>query len=78
MTDREQGNTDAPRVEENGVRSGDDRAGSGSRRISEVREEREAGRNSGTAASSGADQNTDRDAHRSADRGTSWLSVILG
>jgi len=54
MTDREQGNTDAPRVEENEVRSGQGREKTGSRRLSEVREEREAGRNSGTAASSGA------------------------
>ena len=44
MTDREQGNTDAPRVEENEVRSGDDRAGSGTRRVGNARQEHEEDR----------------------------------
>jgi hypothetical protein len=54
MTDRE-GNTNAPRVEENET---------GPRRVEEARSDREANRGSGYADS--------------ADRGTSWVSVVLG
>jgi hypothetical protein len=61
MTDRE-GNTDAPRVEENEVRSGNE---TGPRRVEEARRDRESGRGSGYS----------KDA---ADRGTSWVSVVLG
>src|SRR3712207_4475308 len=68
MTDRE-GNTGAPRVDENEVRS-DDRGGSGPRRVEEARRDREdSGRGSGYGSSS-----SDSDA----DRGTSWVSVVLG
>jgi hypothetical protein len=63
MTDRE-GNTNAPRVDENEVRAGD-RGGSGPRRVEEARKDREAERTSGYASPD-------------ADRGTSWVSVILG
>ena len=77
MSERGQGegNTDAPRVEENDVRSGQGREASGPRRVSEVREEREAGGNSETA---GSLSGPGRETERGADRGTSWLSVILG
>ena len=44
MTDRERGNTDAPKIQENEVRSGDARAESGTRRVGEVRQDREADR----------------------------------
>jgi hypothetical protein len=65
MTNRE-GNTDAPRVDDKEVRS-DGRGGTGSRRVEEARRDREeSGRSSGYAASSDAD------------RGTSWVSVVLG
>ena len=66
MTDRE-GNTGAPRVDENEVRS-DGRGGSGPRRVEEARRDREdSGRGSGYGSSSS-----------DADRGTSWVSVVLG
>ncbi len=77
MTDRERrGNEDAPPVDENEVRAEDrsatNRSGdserSGTRRVEDARKEREAERDSSRASS------TDRDN----DRGTSWLSVILG
>ena len=66
MTSRE-GNTDAPRVDDKEVRS-DGRGGAGPRRVEEARRDSEAsGRgSSGYAASSDAD------------RGTSWVSVVLG
>ena len=63
MTDRE-GNTDAPRVDENEVRA-DDSGGSGPRRVEEARRDRETGHGSANASSD-------------ADRGTSWVSVVLG
>src|SRR3712207_8269087 len=69
--DRREGNTDAPMVDtEYGERRADDRGGSGPRRVGEVREERETGRSSEHASSSAADRGTDR--------GTSWVSVVLG
>jgi hypothetical protein len=65
MTNRE-GNTNASRVDENEVRS-DDRGGSGPRRVEEARRDsEESGRGSGYGSSSDAD------------RGTSWVSVVLG
>jgi hypothetical protein len=68
MTDRE-GNTNASRVDENEVRS-DDRGGSGPRRVEEARRDsEESGRGSGYGSSSSDSE---------ADRGTSWVSVILG
>jgi hypothetical protein len=60
MTDRE-GNTNAPRVEENESRSGNE---TGPRRVEEARRDRESDRGSVNA------NNTDR--------GTSWVSVVLG
>jgi hypothetical protein len=60
--DRREGNTNAPRVDENEVRA-DDRGQPGPRRVKEVRAER--GSRSGYAS---PDE----------DRGISWLSVILG
>jgi hypothetical protein len=77
------GNTDAPKVDtEYGERSA---AGSGGspRRVGEVREERESSRDSGSTRSSSdasTHRSTDRDASRSteAERGTSWVSVVLG
>jgi hypothetical protein len=72
------GNTDAPKVDtEYGERSGTGGGGSGPRRVGDVREERESSRDSGStdsASGSGTHQSTDRDA----DRGTSWVSVVLG
>ena len=41
MTDRERGNTDAPRVEENEARSGGGDAESRTRRVGDARQERE-------------------------------------
>ena len=70
------GNTDAPKVDtEYGERSSTGSEGSGPRRVSEVREERASSRDSGAIGSSSG-TNT----HRStdADRGTSWVSVVLG
>jgi hypothetical protein len=64
MTDRE-GNTNAPRVDENEARA-DDSGGSGPRRVEEARRDRETGRSSGHASSPDAA------------RGTSWVSVVLG
>ena len=65
MTSRE-GNTDAPRVDDKEVRS-DGRGGTGPRRVEEARRDSEAsGRSSGYKSSS------------EADRGTSWVSVVLG
>jgi hypothetical protein len=63
MTDRE-GNIGAPRVDENEVRA-DDRGGSGPRRVEEARRDHESSRGS-VSSSPGAD------------RGTSWVSVVLG
>ncbi len=71
---RADGNTDAPKVDtEYGQRGTSGSGGAGPRRVSEVREERESSRDSSTARSS-----SDRDVHRSTDRGTSWVSVVLG
>ena len=64
--DRREGNTNAPKVEENEVRS-DDRGGSGPRRVEEVRRDRESDRGSRSGYTSAEEE-----------RGTSWLSVILG
>jgi hypothetical protein len=64
--DRREGNTNAPKVGENEVRT-DDREQSGPRRIEEVRRERESDRTSRSGYVSPDE-----------DRGTSWLSVILG
>ena len=65
MTDRE-GNTNASRVNENEVRA-DGHGGSGPRRVEEARRDHEeSGRGSGYGPSSDAD------------RGTSWVSVVLG
>jgi hypothetical protein len=47
MTERDKGNTDAPSVEENEVRSGDGRTGSGPRRVGEARREHEEDRKRG-------------------------------
>jgi hypothetical protein len=44
MTDRERGNTDAPKVDENVARSGGGRAESGPRRVGDARREHEADR----------------------------------
>ena len=75
MTDRDRGNQDAPKVDQNEARSGDRSADSGPRRVGDAREERESGGGSdSTRRSSG----TDRGADRGADRGTSWISVIFG
>jgi hypothetical protein len=65
MTNRE-GNTDAPRVDENEVRS-DGRGGTGPRRVEEARRDSEESRRSSGYKSSSE-----------ADRGTSWVSVVLG
>ena len=65
MTDRE-GNTDAPRVNENEVRA-DGRGGSGPRRVEDVRRDHESSRGSKYGSSSPG-----------AERGTSWVSVVLG
>jgi hypothetical protein len=64
--DRREGNTNAPRVDENEVRA-DNRGESGPRRVEEVRRERESDRTSRSGYVSPDE-----------DRGTSWLSVILG
>ncbi len=69
MSERE-GNTDAPRVEENEVRA-DDREGSGPRRLEEVRRDREEERGSRSGAGAGYVSPDER-------RGTSWVSVVLG
>ena len=67
MSERE-GNTDAPRVDENEVRA-DDRGGSGPRRLEEVRRDREEERGSHAGAGYVSPDE---------DRGTSWVSVVLG
>ena len=82
------GNTDAPKVDtEYGERSSAGSGDSGPRRVGDVREERESSRNSGSIRSSsgsGTHRSPDRDNGRStntdrdADRGTSWVSVVLG
>ena len=73
MSERErgEGNTDAPRVDENEVRT-NEREESRPRRVKEVRSDREAGR--GTRAGYDA-RYAPQDAE---DRGTSWVSVIIG
>jgi len=66
--DRTGGNTNAPKVEEDEAGT-DNRGGSAPRRVEEVRRERESGRGSRSGyVSSSPDE----------ERGTSWLSVILG
>ncbi len=63
--ERNEGNTDAPRVDtEYGERRTSDREGSGPRRVKDVRTE-QGGSDSWHASSS-------------TDRGTSWVSVVLG
>ena len=79
MTDRgnSEGNTDAPRVDtEYGERSTGGSGGSAPRRVSDARQDSETSRSSGSSGSSYA--SSDRDSGRDADRGTSWVSVILG
>ena len=63
---RREGNTNAPKVDENEVRS-DNREHSGPRRVKEVRAERETHTDYGSRYTSPEEE-----------RGTSWLSVILG
>jgi hypothetical protein len=67
MTDRErrEGNTDAAKVDEREVRA-DGNQESGPRRVEEARRDRETGHGS-AYASSGTEE-----------RGTSWVSVVLG
>ena len=67
MTDRDrrEGNTDAAKVDEREVRA-DDNQESGPRRVEEARRDRETEHGSASYASTGAD------------RGTSWVSVVLG
>jgi hypothetical protein len=67
--ERREGNTDEPRVDtEYGQRRADDRGGSGPRRVEDVRTDREAERGSSAGyAASDAEE-----------RGTSWVSVVLG
>ena len=72
--ERREGNTDAPKVNENEVRA-DNRGESGPRRVEEVRKDRESERESERRSRSGSDSGY---ASSDADRGTSWLSVILG
>src|ERR687898_2297304 len=65
---RREGNTDSPKVDtEYGERRGNEPGGSGPRRVEDVRRDREAehGSSAGYAASD-------------TDRGTSWVSVVLG
>ncbi len=61
-----EGNTDAPKVNEREVRT-DTRGDSGPRRVEEARRDHESSRVSGYGSSSPG-----------ADRGTSWVSVVLG
>jgi hypothetical protein len=74
------GNTDAPKVDTDyGERSSTGSEGSGPRRVSEVREERASSRDSGAiGSSSGSNMHRSTDTDRDADRGTSWVSVVLG
>ena len=67
MTDRErrEGNTEAPKVDEREVRANGNQE-SGPRRVEEARRDRETGHGSASYASTDAD------------RGTSWVSVVLG
>src|SRR5918997_7104825 len=63
--ERNEGNTDAPRVDsEYGERRGTDGGGSGPRRVKDVRTEQGS--------------SDTREASSSTDRGTSWVSVVLG
>ncbi len=64
--DRREGNTNAPKVDENEVRA-DGHGQSGPRRMKEVRAERETHTDHGSGY-----------AYPDEDRGTSWTSVILG
>jgi len=64
MTDREHSNTEAPKAGEREVRA-EDHGGSGPRRVEEARRDRETGHGSAYAPSD-------------ADRGTSWVSIVLG
>jgi hypothetical protein len=63
---RREGNTNAPKVDENEVHT-DNREQSGPRRVKEVRRDRESDRSSRSGYVSPEEE-----------RGTSWLSVILG
>jgi hypothetical protein len=86
MSERQSGdgNTDAPKVDTAyGERSGTGSGGSGPRRVGEVREERGSSQDSGSTGSlsgNGTHRSTDRDTGRNTDtdRGTSWISVVLG
>ncbi len=88
MSERRDGNTDAPKVDtQYGERGASGSGESGPRRVSEIREERGSGRDTGATGSSSdagsatdrsTGQYTDEDSGRTADRGTSWVSVVLG
>ncbi len=65
--ERREGNTDAPKVDENEVRADRD-ADSGPRRVKDVRGDQESVRGSRSGYASSETE----------DRGTSWTSVILG
>jgi hypothetical protein len=66
--ERREGNTDAPKVDtEYGERRADDSGGSGPRRVEDVRRDREAEQGSSAGYAS-----------PDTDRGTSWVSVVLG
>ncbi len=68
--ERNEGNTDAPRVDTDyGERRSSDGGGSGPRRVKDVRTEQ------GSSDAGYASSSTDRS---STDRGTSWVSVVLG
>ena len=65
---RREGNTDSPKVDtEYGERRGNEPGGSGPRRVEDVRRDREA-EHSSSAGYAASDT----------DRGTSWVSVVLG
>ena len=71
--DRREGNTNAPKVDENEVPADNNHAHSGPRRVEEVRSDRNSDRSS--------DRSSSRSGYVSAadeQRGTSWTSVILG
>jgi hypothetical protein len=63
--DRREGNTEAPKVDEREVRANGNQE-SGPRRVEEARRDRETGHGSASYASTDAD------------KGTSWVSVVLG
>ena len=66
--ERREGNTDAPKVDtEYGERRADDSGGSGPRRVESVRRDREAEQGSSAGYAS-----------PDTDRGTSWVSIVIG